>query len=295
MPHMEMTWQQAALIALSALAVGLLLRRAPRPHLRRAGPAFVEASVVVALFALWQLAGSLAVLRTTNARERGLWIWHAERRVHLPSEVWLQHELLPHGLLVQAANGYYIYGHFLPLIAVLAWTFLRHRDRYPWLRGTVVAVTAASLLIQLLPVAPPRMLPQLGFVDTALVYGQSVYGPPNTGMADQLSALPSVHVAWALVIAVAAARVSTSRWRWLATAHAVVMSLVVVVTANHFWADGIVAAALVALALAAHPLLRGVREHLPWAPARVRGAGAGPAVAPAPVTPGWRPGDDLVI
>jgi hypothetical protein len=261
MPHMTMTWQQAVFVAVAALAVAVVLRVSTGARVRRAAPAFTEVSIVVGLFALWQLAGSLAVMRTTHALSRSVWIWHTERRLHLPSEVSLQHLVLPHPLLVQAANAYYIYGHFMPLIAVLAWTFLRHRDHYPRLRATVVFVTGASLLIQLVPVAPPRMFPALGFVDTGLRYGQSVYGPMSTGFADQLSALPSVHVAWALIIGVVVVRATTSRWRWLAVAHAVLMSLVVVVTANHFWADGLVAAALVAIALGAAPALRWLRSR----------------------------------
>lgn len=246
-----MSWRFAAVLATGFAFTGMLLRRRPGRQGTVAGPAAVEASLVLGLFALWQLAGSLAVMRTTGALSRAWDIWHVERRMHLPSEVALQQAVLPHHLLVQVANGYYVYGHFMPLIAFLAWMFLRHRDRYAGVRTVLVLVTGGSLLVQLVPVAPPRMLPSVGFIDTGLVFHQSVYGPPNTGMADQLSAMPSVHVAWAVLIAVAVWRLSTSRWRWLAVGHATLMSLVVVVTANHFWADGVVAAALVGLGFAA--------------------------------------------
>jgi len=40
-----------------------------------------------------------------------------------------------------------------------------------------------------------------------------------------------------------------SRWRWLALAYPALTTLAVVVTANHFWLDGIAAAALLALAM----------------------------------------------
>ena len=93
--------------------------------------------------------------------------------------------------------------------------------------------------------APPRLLPELGFVDTAHLFGQSVYGAVvGEGSFDQLSAMPSVHVGWAVAIGLAVVLVSTSRWRWLVLAHPIITIYVVVVTANHWWLDGIVAVAI---------------------------------------------------
>ena len=75
-------------------------------------------------------------------------------------------------------------------------------------------------------------------VDTAAVYGQSVYSAAGGFEADQLSAMPSVHVGWAILVAIAIISVTRSRWRWLAVAYPVLTTLAVVVTANHFWLDG---------------------------------------------------------
>jgi hypothetical protein len=62
--------------------------------------------------------------------------------------------------------------------------------------------------------------------------------------------MPSVHVAWAVLIAWAVYRIGSGIGRYAGIVHAVVTAFVVVVTANHFWADGIVAVAvLVACAL----------------------------------------------
>ena len=219
-----------------------------------------EAALLFGLYALWQFAGSFTVMSTAGAVMRGQWLWHAERLLHLPSETAVQQPFLSHPLLVQAFNYYYDILHFPVLGICLVWLYVRHRDAYPSLRTTVALFTAASLLIQLVPVAPPRLLPGTGLVDTAIRYGQSVYSWNGGFDADEFSAMPSVHVGWALIVAIAVITVSRRRWRWLAAAYPAVTLLVVVVTANHFWLDGIAAALLVALVLTGQRAARGIRS-----------------------------------
>jgi hypothetical protein len=97
--------------------------------------------------------------------------------------------------------------------------------------------TLGCLLIQLMPVAPPRMTP--GIVDTGLRYGESVY---SNGFAfDQMAAMPSVHVAWAVLVGWYVWRISPSRWRFVGPLHSALTIFVVVATGNHWWMDGIVA------------------------------------------------------
>jgi hypothetical protein len=219
-----------------------------------------ESALLFGLYALWQFAGSFTVIGTSGALPRGRWLWDAERVLHLPSETALQRLVLPHPLLVQACNLYYDILHFPLLGACLIWLYARHRADYPRIRTTVAAFTGISLLIQLIPVAPPRLLASTGMVDTAVQYGQSVYAWSGGFDADEFSAMPSVHVGWALIVAIAVITVSRSRWRWLAAAYPVLTLLVVVVTANHFWLDGIAAGLLVALVLVVQRAARGLRS-----------------------------------
>jgi hypothetical protein len=219
-----------------------------------------ESALLFGLYALWQFAGSFTVMGTSGALPRGRWLWDAERVLHLPSETALQRLVLPHPLLVQACNLYYDILHFPLLGACLIWLYARHRADYPRIRTAVAAFTGISLLIQLIPVAPPRLLASTGMVDTAVQYGQSVYAWNGGFDADEFSAMPSVHVGWALIVAIAVITVSRSRWRWLAAAYPVLTLLVVVVTANHFWLDGIAAGLLVALVLVVQQAARGLRS-----------------------------------
>ncbi len=264
------TWDQAVVAAASvaALSAGLTYRgqalaraggeiAAPRARrLVSAGRFARETALVLALFALWQFAGSHAVMGPGGAVGRARWLWHAERVMRWPSEAWLQHLILPYPYLVQAFNLYYDILHFPVLIACLVWLFVWHRERYGSFRITLVAFTGICLLIQFVPVAPPRMLSGIGMVDTAARYGQSVYSSTAAFQADELSAMPSVHVGWAILVAIAVITVSSSRWRWLALLYPVLTSVAVVVTANHFWLDGVVAGVVLAAVLAVQATAR---------------------------------------
>ena len=116
---------------------------------------------------MWQLAGSFVLMGPEGAVDRGQWIWQAERAVHLPSETAVQAAFLPHPLIVQALNLYYAGLHFVVVIGCLIWVYVWHRRHYPQVRTTLVLFTAAALLVQFIPVAPPRMLPGDGMIDTA--------------------------------------------------------------------------------------------------------------------------------
>jgi heme A synthase len=242
-----LTWQQAGWLtaALAVVSAGLTL--SPVPRLRSVAPFAREATMIAGLYALWQLAGTLSVLGTRGAFARAEWIERTERDWHLPSEAAVQRTLTGNSIVAQAANIYYATMHFGVLFVFLVWLFIRHRDHYRPVRRVLALSTLVCLAVQLVPVAPPRLLP--GYVDTALKYHESVYGLGFD--ADQLSAMPSVHVAWAVLIGWATARIGRGPWRWLGSVHAVVTTLVVVATANHFWADGIVAVAVLVVCGAA--------------------------------------------
>jgi hypothetical protein len=240
---MWLPWPDA-LIAAAVLAVAAVGLRPRGRFWVAARPFALEISLILVLYALWRIAGQLSVLHTGGAEARGRSIWDLERALHLPSELSIQHAVLPHPWLVQAANVYYAIVHVPALIAMLVWLFVRHRDRYPAVRNTLALLTGACLLVQLVPVMPPRLMSSLGFVDTGHLYGQSVYTALGRGASDQLSAMPSLHVGWALLVGAVVVMASTSRWRWLVLAHPVLTVTVVVVTANHWWMDGIVAAAI---------------------------------------------------
>jgi hypothetical protein len=205
-------------------------------------------------------------------------VWRLERVLRLPGETGLQHGLLHSEFLVYAANCYYAFVHFPATGLFLLWIYLRRPAHYRWARRVIAALTAVALVLHLLvPLAPPRMLPATGLIDTAARFGPAVYGSPETDtVSNQYAAMPSLHVGWAAVIAVGLVVTCRTRWRWLWVLHPVTTFAVVVGTANHYWLDGIVVLMLLAVTV----LL--LRPPVPEEP-----PGASPP-APRPASPAAR-------
>jgi PAP2 superfamily protein len=241
----------------SALALGLaaLALRRFRPGAGAARSFAREFAVVMALQALWQYVGREVRTRSAGAMERAQEIDRLERTLHLPSELSLQHAVLTHEWLAQAMNVYYATVHLDGTFVFLFWVWWRRRERFRAVRNTLVVTTLTCLLLQMIPVAPPRLLPGAGFVDTGLRFGQSVYGPYTTGLATQLTAMPSLHIGWAFIVAWYLTELGRGPWKALGWVHLAVTFVVITATANHWWLDGVAAMAVVLVVLALQRLL----------------------------------------
>lgn len=247
---MWMTWQQALWLALGCALFALATVRVTSGPVAAIRAIVREVSIIAVLYALWQWVFTLTVTQTSGAMAHGQVIYRFEQRVGLPSERSLQAWTMKSPWLIEALNRYYAYVHVTAMGLTLVWLFFRHRERYPAFRNVLALTTGACLAIQSIPVAPPRFFPDLGFVDTALLYRQSVYGAGGSGLSNQLAAMPSVHVAWSVLVAGIVVLASTSTWRWAIIVHPVVTIAAVVATGNHWWLDGIVSVILIGLSVA---------------------------------------------
>ncbi len=237
-------------MAAAALLVVALATRGREGRPTRFVCAFAgETALVSVLYAVWQVANALPFEHIPGAEHRGRQIYGLERWLHLPSELAVERWIAPHRLLSEATNLYYATLHVPVLLLFLLWLFVRHRDQYGRWRNALVGLTAFCLFIRFVRVAPPRLLPDLGFFDLGERYGQSVYGPVGAGLSDQFAAMPSIHVGWAAVVGFGAVAISRSRWRWLWLLHPALTMFAVSATGNHWWLDGIVAMALLVIAL----------------------------------------------
>src|SRR3954463_12294214 len=197
-----------------------------------------------------------------NARE----IVQVERSLHLFFEPQLQDWALNHRWIVDAANWSYVNSHFLITTTFLIWLYLARNESYYYVRNMfMVAMGLALVLYVAYPTAPPRFLPEWGFSDTVTdAVGQASANNVNV-LYNPYAAIPSMHVAFALMIAIPAFKVVRNRLRYLWLIYPVFMAFVVMVTGNHFWIDAALGAATAAVSAAASSWALGRARPEAWA------------------------------
>jgi hypothetical protein len=173
-----------------------------------------------------------------------------ERRLGLDVEPALQGLLLPRTRVVAALNIAYVTLNVGLTVGWLVHLFRRCDPRFHRLRRAAVLTTlGAQPVFLLFPVAPPRTLD--GFVDTiAEVSGLDLERGLVAEVYDPIAAMPSIHVAYAVVTA--AGITATARRPWLrraAPAYPPLVAFVVFATANHYALDAVAGAGLAGAAL----------------------------------------------
>lgn len=190
-----------------------------------------------------------------------------ERLIGLYHEESIQDFFLPHLWLIKLMNAYYGTTHFFVTLAVFIVLYKRRPDVFPQWRNTLAAMTGLAIIgFILFPLMPPRLLDapcppidyggaciesplrnyngatNFGFVDTISVYG----GPwafdegPGATLSNQYAAMPSLHVGWATWCAFALWPLARKRWtRAALLIYPAITLFCIIVTANHFWLDGV--------------------------------------------------------
>jgi PAP2 superfamily len=236
-----LAWDIALWAAAAFVAGWFVTRHRAGVNGRVVAPLCKEAAIMFVAYACWMALGETRFMGTEDSAARARWIWDAEKWLPFPSELTLQRWTLHSKLLVQFANAYYIVFHVAPMGIFIVWLYVRHREHFARWRNHLAFLSIVGALIQFIPVAPPRLFPELGFIDTAALYGPRVYDSSGFSQPGQLAAMPSMHVGWAMLIAFATFSAGRTRWRWLGPAHGALTIFAVTVTGYHWHLDGIVA------------------------------------------------------
>jgi len=227
-------------------AIGALMRAPARTRW------WVEALAIVWLCWVYDAVTNLAPLRMHVAIGHAEGILRLEQSLHIDPEHALDSWLAGHHTLGLILSDYYDNAHFVVTLGLLGWLWWRRADIYRPLRNSLVLVNVIGFIVfWRYPVAPPRML--AGFTD--VVASTHAFGSWHSGalasQANQLAAMPSLHMAWAAWCGLALWRISERRpVRVLAILYPCLTALAVIATGNHFVLDllgGLVAMGLAVL------------------------------------------------
>ncbi|WP_335932100.1 bifunctional glycosyltransferase 87/phosphatase PAP2 family protein [Streptomyces sp. PTD5-9] len=210
-----------------------------------------------------------------TAERHGRQIHSLEQWLHIDIEHWANHTVAGIGWLRGFFDYYYTTFHFIVPLAILGVLYARRPADYRWVRSSIGFTTILALVgFWLYPLAPPRLMPGLGFIDT--VHGVQDFAKPDygtlTSVTNQYAAMPSLHFGWSLWCGVVVVMLAPKTWmKALGLLHPLFTVSAIIATANHWVLDAVGGATVVALGFGLTYALAGPRKlRLPTVPAAAK-------------------------
>ncbi|MBW3362874.1 phosphatase PAP2 family protein [Streptomyces microflavus] len=198
------------------------------------------------------------------AEEHGRQIHAIEQWLHIDIELWVNHTVVEITWLREFFDYYYSTFHFIVPLTILGVLYARRPADYRWARTSIGFATLLALVgFWLYPLAPPRLMPGLGFIDT--VHGVQDFAKPDYGtlttVTNQYAAMPSLHFGWSLWCGVVIVMLAPRMWmKALGLLHPLFTIAAIVATANHWVLDAAGGALVVSLGFGLTYLLSGPRK-----------------------------------
>ncbi|MFE0253231.1 phosphatase PAP2 family protein [Streptomyces sp. NPDC059010] len=209
--------------------------------------------------------GSNSAGRAT-AEQHGAEIHSIERALGIDIEHWANHAVVKVDWLRGFFDFYYESFHFGVPLTILAVLYWRRPVDYRWARSAIGFATVFALIgFWLYPLAPPRLMPGLGFIDT--VHGTQDFTQPDYGtlteLTNQYAAMPSLHFGWSLWCGLVVLVLAPRWWmKALGLLHPLFTVTAIVVTGNHWVLDAVSGAVVVGAGFGMTYLLQGPRARV---------------------------------
>lgn len=205
-----------------------------------------ELGFVAAAALLYSLVRGLTDDRVDLAFANAERLISFEQRLGIFAEPRLQAWANGSELTVNLANAVYIL-YWPIIIGALLWLLAWRPAAYRFYRNALLASGAFSLVVfALYPLAPPRFLPEYGFVDTIAVHSEGYREFNASALVNEYAAMPSLHFGWMLLAGIAIYQLAEHRLaRAVAVALPGLMLAAIVLTGNHYMMDAVVGGAVV--------------------------------------------------
>jgi len=206
-----------------------------------------QVSLFAAAYLGYRLARGLVEGRATAAFQHARELISIERSLHFFVEPSVQAWASGSHLVMVMASWLYVNAQISVTIGALLYLYLRHNRSFYFVRNMFMIAMAIALVGYIVfPTAPPRFMPEWGFIDSVSdLTGVHVShtSASMTALFNPYAAVPSMHVASALMIGWSLARLARRRVvRVLWLLYPLLMAFVIVATANHFIFDALLGA-----------------------------------------------------
>lgn len=196
-----------------------------------------------------QVAAAFSHARDVISLERGL---------HLFFEPHVQDWAVRSGWVIKVADFMYVNSQFVVTTSFIVWLYLARNGSFYYVRNMfAIAMLLALVGYVLFPTAPPRYLPEWGFQDSVSDFVGDAAAGSATMLYNPFAAVPSMHVAFALMVGIPCVTLVRSRVLKIFWAtYPLIITFVVISTANHFWFDAATGALVAGIsAITAHAAL----------------------------------------
>jgi membrane-associated phospholipid phosphatase len=248
----------------------MLMRRLGRNPLVR------EGALLLGLYWLYSsIRWFIARDSPFEAYENAFRIIHLERQLGIFHELTIQNWLVEHNMgFVHIANAFYTVGYF-PIVVLCAVLLYRYAPSYfqAFRLTFLLGLGFALLCFSVFPLAPPRLLPGIGFVDTQLAFGDGLYQQKFVlSFYNPYAAMPSLHFGLAFLVGMIAYSFERRILRILGVAYPSFMALVIVTTGHHYILDIAGGGIAIALAYSLVKALPYVAKEMASSPAAMNGS-----------------------
>jgi hypothetical protein len=206
-----------------------------------------QVMLFAAAYGAYRVVQGLVQSDGTEAFQHAREVIQLERTLHVFVEPSIQAWASSSHFLMALASWVYLNAQFSVTVGGLAYLYMRHNHSFYFVRNMLLIAMAIALVgYAVFPTAPPRFLPEWGFVDSVSdMTGLQVSHSSQLfeGLVNPYAAMPSMHVAFALIIGWPLARLSRSRVvRVLWLSYPLLIAFVIIATANHFVIDALLGA-----------------------------------------------------
>jgi hypothetical protein len=233
------------------------------------GDAGRQLGLLVLVDVIYELGRGIADSNKADAMAHGAQVIDLERSTQTFFEPAMQSFFLSAHWLIDVANQLYLNAQFSITLAFLVWLYLFRNESYYFVRNMFVVSMCLALIGYVgFPTAPPRMFPEHGFVDTITEFSNVNHDSTLAKVfINPYAAVPSMHCAFAMMIGATGVMVCRRWWSkaWWAV-WPILITWVVIVTANHYWVDAALGwlVALAAFAIAHGALARARPDAWSW-------------------------------
>lgn len=218
-------------------------------------PGYREILIFVIFLIFYKISRYIAIGDEQTAFENAYRVVEWEKSMGIFHEIAWQQFFLDYTWIIKGVNQFYVRMHLPTTILLFIWLYHYKRNYYFYIRNGFLLANIITLFFFIgFPCAPPRMLNEIGFVDTLLAISDiNLYQGNLSKLFNQYAAVPSMHFGNSLLIAVVCLILAKHKLvKYGMMIYPVFVLWMIVITGNHFFIDAILGGIIV---LAPYPFM----------------------------------------